>query len=65
MMMMMTTTTMMMMMMMIMLTSFQQVLFFHVALPMYIRHKIMANVDGTGTRPYHFRAFMPTGPACR
>jgi hypothetical protein len=42
-----------------------QIFFFHVILPLYIRHKIRANLDGTGSQPYHFRAFAPTGPACR
>lgn len=27
--------------------------------------KIKVNIDGAGTDPYIFKAFMPTGPACR
>jgi hypothetical protein len=41
------------------------IVFYHVWLPLLIKHKIKAKIDGARSEPYVFKAFIPTGPACR
>jgi hypothetical protein len=41
------------------------IVFYHVWLPMLIKHKIKAKIDSARADPYVFKAFLPTGPACR
>jgi len=41
------------------------VLFFNVLMPLYIRHKVRANLYGGGLDPFRFKTFVPQGPSSR
>jgi hypothetical protein len=41
------------------------IVLYHVWLPLLIKHKIKGKIDTARADPYVFKAFIPTGPACR